>query len=176
MLGDAVVAWWDVLDVASVDRIGDAVTGLRDRSGTGNDLNQPNPGQQPKWVEHAVTNSFEAAVYDGRNDRLEADFDLSGSFTVCQMIQTGTLIPDFASSFQGGNAGDAVLYVRNADLGNAVAISAGNLVSTGKVLLPETNYIIVAQFNGAGSRVSINGEVFETPNIGSAGVTSGPRV
>lgn len=175
VLGSAVVAWWDVLSPMTITLEGMAVSEIRDRSGFGHDLSQPDHSKQPEWVEHEVGNSFEAAFFDGRDDQMVSDVQVEQPFTVVQLIRTGDELEPFASSFQAG-VDDALVYLRNEDLDNEVALGAGDVVGTGKVLDLNTNYIMVSHFGDADSYVSVNGEVFMAPNIGDAGISDPARV
>jgi hypothetical protein len=176
VLGNDLVAWWDIMDAKSVTRQANGIAKIEDKTTYDNDLSQPIADRQPTWTEHVIADSFEAAYYDGDNDAMVSNFGLSQPFTVVQMIRTGDSLPSNASSFQGA-PDDALIYLRNGDIGNEFSLGAGNqIVGTGKVLEYNTNYIVVACFNGANSRANLNGEVFAASGIGPNGITSGPRV
>lgn len=177
LLGSAVLAWWDVLDMNHIDQEGQGISYIADKTGNTHNLTQDTHAAQPLWVEHEFGDSFEGAVFDGVNDVLSTALALAQPFTVVQLIRTGDALEPFASSFRGGSTTDALVYLRNEDLSNTVALgSSTNQVSTGKVLDLQSTYILVSRFDDASSEVSINGEVHLTPGIGTGGVSGDLRV
>ena len=179
LLGDVLVAWYDILDEVNPDLEYDGVKTWHDKSGNGHHLYQSDHDKQPQWVEHAFSNSKEGVVYDGVNDRLSGTtMTVAQPFTVAQIIKTGTEQHPFGAIF-GGPAQDAVIYVSNEDVGGEVAMKAGNLpgntVGSGVTVLPETIYIVVTQFDGDDSSIALNSNKIAMPGVGTFGITNGPN-
>ena len=176
-LGADVVAWWDVYDRGTVIYNGDYVDTLLDKTSNNHDLSQVVPSKQPKWVEHAISNSFEGIEFDGIDDRMKnSTMVLPQPFSVVQLFRTDDTQAEYASSFGGDFAIDALIYIRNRDFSDHLCLSAGNIVDTGLTVSPSQNQILVAQFNNATSSAALNGIEAATPNTGTFGISAGPSI
>lgn len=180
LLGDVLVAWYDILNEKNPDLEYDGLKVWHDKTGNGNHIYQDNHELQPTWVEHAFSNSKEGVVYDGFNDRMSGTtLSVPQPFTVAQIIKTGQDQHEYGAIF-GGAAQDAVIYIRNEDVDGEIAMKAGNLegntVGSGIKVEKDKIYIMITQFDEDDSSISLNSQRIEMPGVGTFGITSGPNM
>lgn len=178
---DVLVAWYDILEDDSYSQEGDGIKLWKDKSGNGHDLTQTDHSKQPDWIPHMFGHSKNGAVYDGLDDRLSAhNMTIAQPFTVMEIVKTGDSQHHQAATF-GGSANDAVLYVSNEYASGRWAMRAGgdpsNVADSGVQAVPDTTYMVVAQFDADNSSISFNGQQkIPMPGIGTFGITGGPNL
>jgi len=163
------VAWYDSTDLTTITKDGsDFVSKWEDKLGSGHDLLQATGTKQPLYQSTGI-------LFDGVDNCMKtAAFTLNQPEIIYLVFKSVTWTND--EYFIDGNANDSrVIYQRGAT--PQIAINAGALVNYNNAATIGSFHIMVAQFNGASSKLRIN-DTTVTGNYGAnnaGGITMGSR-
>lgn len=148
----------DTLGLSDTDPISTWV----DQSGSGNDVTSTSTNRP--LYRTGIINGLPVVRFDGSNDLLER---VPGSFTLAQPFTAALVVrfasfPGFSVLFDSQVTTPCTVYT---DAGNRLVLNATSDVTDG-VRSTATTYTVVAVFNGASSKMYVNG--------GAAAVSGNP--
>ena len=158
-------AWWKISDDTTITQAGGTASVVADQSGNGRDLVQTAiPGDQPATGGTIGTNSIHALTFGGQ-DFMSVARTLAQPFTFATIAQSTAMGVIQALFSFGAGAGDET-GVWNSD---EYRIDAGTSHLVGST---DTNaHVWLVEFNGASTRLYIDGTLIATVNAGTDGAT-----
>jgi len=162
-------AWWKISDDSTITKVSDTTaSAVADQSGNGRNLVQTAiPGDQPALYGTIGTNSIHALTFSGGTDFMSVSRTLAQPFTIASIAQAtavGTNTIQALLSF-GAGAGDE-FAIWNDDQYRLDA-GSGQLLGTAD----NNAHVLLAEFNGASSRLYVDGTLIGTVNAGADGAT-----
>lgn len=148
---------WYIFD-ASVTRTDASVSIWADTLGSGRNLLQTTPANQPAWTSDGI-------LFDGVNDNMYADFSFNTKKTIYLLMRMETF-ETYHYIFEANNFGTG--YLRTANAATTVTLDSGTtlVVNSNVDMTAGTWRIITVQFNGADSLFQMDNS---TATIGDAG-------
>lgn len=161
----SLVAWWEISDKSTMTIVGGTnASNVPDRSTNGLDLVQTaTPGDQPAVDGTIGTNSIHALTFGGQ-DFMDVSHTLAQPFTFATIAQsTATGVIQALFSFNASSVGEEI-GIWNSD---QYRMDAGSPQLFGSA--DTSAHVWVAEFNGATSRLYIDGTLIATVNAGTNG-------
>lgn len=171
--GEAATLFTDTSRTSPVASDGDAIAGVEDLSGAGNHLLQSTGGSRPAY-KTSILNSLDAALFDGGDSlQISTSPDYTQPNTVVLVAKHGDGA-DGKHFFDGSGSGRQLIGTFS---GHWIIYAGGSIIS-GSATPDTNNNVFVAQFNGASSKLWVNGGSADAAgNAGShhlgAGVAGG---
>jgi hypothetical protein len=162
----SLVAWWEISQESTITQASGTASVVPDRSTNNLNLVQTAiPGDQPATGGTIGTNSIHALTFGGQ-DFMSVAHTLAQPFTFSTIAQsTATGVIQALFSFNASSVGEE-LGIWNS---NQYRMDAGSPQLFGSA---DTNaHVWVAEFNGATSRLYIDGTLIATVNAGTNGAT-----
>lgn len=160
--------WLDASDSGTITQVAGSVSQWNDKSGNGRNAVQATGAQQPQTGVRTL-NGRNVLEFDGVDDSFGV-----ASFAFSQPITYITaVVPDRTGSPNDMYIHDGYNGTRNASIfGGSFQYFAGTALPSGGTVVASTPYIIMTEFNGAGSRLRVNGVTQATGDPGGDGISS----